>query len=140
TAMPDGLFNTTYAGTTFTQTGSTGTSFTWSVTSVPGLPTGLSIAPTTGVVSGTPTDTVLNRPITITVTDNFGCTGVRNTTITVKPNAVGDSFNGIGNTQLMVGAAGAVITTPVATTAGNVTTNDLGPGTLMATAFAATSL
>src|SRR5262249_24352351 len=87
-----------------------------------------------------PTNTVLNGAVAITVTDNFGCTGVRNTTITVRPNAVGDSFNGIGNTQLMVGAAGAVITTPVATTAGNVTTNDLGPGTLTATAFAATSL
>src|SRR5262249_41106074 len=106
TAMPDGLFQTAYGPVTFTQTGSTGSSFTWSAT---GLPTGLSIASATGVVSGTPTNTVLNGAVAITVTDNFGCTGTRNTTITVRPNAVGDSFNGIGNTQLMVGAAGAVI-------------------------------
>src|SRR5262249_12515858 len=110
-SLHDRLFNTAYTPTVpFSQTGSPGSSFPWSAT---GLPTGLSIASATGVVSGTPTNTVLNGAVAITVTDNFGCTGVRNTTITVRPNAVGDSFNGIGNTQLMVGAAAALITTPL---------------------------
>ena len=36
--LPDGLFNTAYGPVTFTQTGSTGSSFTWSAT---GLPTGI---------------------------------------------------------------------------------------------------
>ena len=52
-----------------------------------GLPAGLSIAPTTGIVSGTPTTTVVGVPgsIAITVTDNFGCAGTRNTTVTIRP-------------------------------------------------------
>ena len=54
--LADGLFNTAYGPFTFSQTGSTGSSFTWSAT---GLPAGLSIAPTTGIVSGTPTTTVV---------------------------------------------------------------------------------
>ena len=89
---------------TFTQTGSTGSSITWSAT---GLPAGLAISPTTGVVSGTPTDTVLNgvgRPIT--ATDNFCCTGTRNTAITVRPTTDNENYTGgVGNTQYVIGAS-----------------------------------
>ena len=80
--MTDGLYQVAYAGVTFTQTGSTGSSITWSAT---GLPAGVTIGPTTGVVSGTPTNTVLNGAVVLTATDNFGCTGHANTTITVRP-------------------------------------------------------
>ncbi len=48
-----------------------GATFTWSAT---GLPTGLSIGSSTGVVSGTPT-TVGAYPVTFTATDNLGVTG-----------------------------------------------------------------
>ena len=70
--MTDGLYQVAYAGVTFTQTGSTGSSITWSAT---GLPAGLTIGATTGVVSGTPTNTVLNGAVSVTATDNFGCHG-----------------------------------------------------------------
>jgi hypothetical protein len=130
-SLPDGLFNTLYAPVTFSQTGSTGSGFTWSAT---GLPAGLAIAPATGIVSGTPTNTVLAGAVAITVTDNFGCTGTRNTTINVRPNAVGDTINGaVGNTQVAVGAAALPTPTAVITTVTNVKTNDSGPGTLAVT-------
>ena len=60
--LADGLFNTAYGPVTFSQTGSTGSSFTWSST---GLPAGVAIAPTTGIVSGTPTNTVVNAAVAI---------------------------------------------------------------------------
>ena len=48
--MPEGLYLAVYPGVDFNQTGSTGSTFTWGAT---GLPAGLTIHPTTGVVSGT---------------------------------------------------------------------------------------
>jgi hypothetical protein len=137
--LPDGLFNTAYGPVTFSQTGSTGSSFTWSQT---GLPAGLAIAPTTGIVSGTPTNTVVNAAVAITFTDNFGCTGTRNTTITIRPVAGADTFgSAVGNTQLAVGAVGALPSTPVAVLSGNVKTNDDGVGApgALSIAFAAAS-
>jgi hypothetical protein len=137
--LADGLFNTAYGPVTFTQTGSTGSSFTWSQA---GLPTGIGINPLTGVVSGTPTNTVLNGVVGITVTDNFGCTGTRTTTISVRPVAGGDTFgNAVGNTQLAVGAVGALPSTPTAVISGNVKTNDDGVGApgALSVVFAATS-
>jgi hypothetical protein len=131
--MPEGLFMVAYPGVTFTQTGSTGSTITWSAT---GLPLGLAISPTTGAVSGTPTTTVAGAAVVVTATDNFGCTGTRSTTITVRPVAGADSFTGgVGNTQFVVGTA---VTTPAVAKAGNVKSNDNGPGTLTV-AFAATS-
>jgi hypothetical protein len=135
--LPDGLFNTAYGPVTFSQTGSTGSSFTWSA---PGLPAGIAIAPTTGIVSGTPTNTVVNGVVAITVTDNFGCTGTRNTTITIRPVAGADTFgNGVGNTQLAVGAVGSLPSTPTAVLSGNVKTNDNGPGALTVVLAAAST-
>ena len=132
--MPDGLFQVAYAGATFTQTGSTGSAITWSAT---GLPAGLTIGATTGVVSGTPTNTVLNGAVSVTVTDNFGCTGTRNTTLTVRPATDNETFaGGVGNTQYVVGAA--VPSTPHVFANDNVKTGDNGPGTLTIT-FPATA-
>jgi hypothetical protein len=136
--MPEGLYQTAYAGVTFTQTGSTGSTFTWSAT---GLPAGLAIGPTTGVVSGTPTNTVANGAVVITATDNFGCVGTRNTTITVRPTTDNENYTGgVGNTQYVVGAA--VPATPHVLNADLANTNvkmgDNGPGTLSVT-FPATS-
>jgi hypothetical protein len=55
----------------FTQTGAVGT-VTWSVNGA--LPAGISIAPATGILSGTTTQ-VGTFPITVTATDSNGCTG-----------------------------------------------------------------
>src|SRR5262249_28286087 len=110
-----------------------------------GLPAGLGIGATTGVVSGTPTTTVLNQSVTITVTDNFGCTGQANTTISVRPVAGNDTFgNAGGNTQLAGGLVGALPATPTGTLPGasfNVKANDDGVGApgALSVVFAATS-
>jgi hypothetical protein len=131
--LPDGLFQTAYGPVNFTQTGSTGTTFTWGST---GLPAGLALS-TAGVLSGTPTNTVLNGAVAVTVTDNFGCTGTRNTTITVRPTTDNENYTGgVGNTQYVVGAA--VPLTPNVFANDNVKTGDNGPGALTIT-FPATS-
>jgi hypothetical protein len=72
--MPDGLYQTLYAGVDFNQTGSTGTTFTWGAT---GLPAGLTIDVNTGVVSGTATNTVAAGGGHRDGDDNFGCQGTR---------------------------------------------------------------
>jgi hypothetical protein len=124
--MTDGLYLTAYGGVDFNQTGSTGSSFTWAAT---GLPAGLNIAPITGIVSGTPTNTVLNGAVVVTVTDNFGCQGTLNTTITVRPTTDNENYvGGVGNTQYVVAAAGP--STPHVLVNDNVKTGDNGPGPL----------
>jgi large repetitive protein len=126
--MPDGLYQTVYAGVDFNQTGSTGTTFTWGAT---GLPAGLMMDANTGVVSGTATNTVLAGVVTVTVTDNFGCQGTLVTAVTIRPVAGNDPFTGgVGNTQFVVGAS---VATPAVVKAGNVKGNDNGPGALTVT-------
>ena len=56
--------------------------YAWSV-SVGALPAGLTIAPTTGVISGTPT-TIGVFSFTIMVTDNIAATGIKPLTITIN--------------------------------------------------------
>jgi hypothetical protein len=129
--MPEGLFQTVYPGVDFNQTGSTGSSFTWGAT---GLPAGLTIDPTTGVVSGTPTTTVLNGVVVVTVTDNFGCPGTVNTTVTVRPTTDNENYTGgVGHTQYAVVPPAVVIATPHVRVDDNVKNGDNGPGALSVT-------
>ena len=126
---PDGLYQVAYGPFTFTQTGSTGSSFTWQAT---GLPAGLTIGPATGAVSGTPANTVWNGVVAITVTDNFGCHGTRNTTITVRPTADNEIYGGgVGGTQYVVAGSGPA--TPHVLVIDNVKAGDNGPGLLSVT-------
>lgn len=132
--LPAGLYQTSYGPVTFLQTGSTGSSLTWSAT---GLLAGLSIDPASGVVSGSPTTTALSGAVTITVTDNFGCAGSVSTTLTVRPVADNENYTGgVGNTQYVVGATAPL--TPAVLVNDNVKTGDLGPGALSVT-FPATT-
>jgi len=132
--MPDGLYQTVYAGVDFNQTGSTGTTFTWGAT---GLPAGLTIDVNTGVVSGTATNTVLAGVVVVTVTDNFGCQGSRTTALTVRPTTDNENYaGGVGNTQYVTGAPFPL--TPHVAFVDDVKTGDAGPGPLSVT-FPATS-
>ncbi|MDX6384139.1 MAG: large repetitive protein, partial [Blastocatellia bacterium] len=66
---------------TFTQSGGIGT-ITWSETGA--LPTGITLNTSTGVLSGTPTQSG-SFPITVTATDGNGCTGTGSTyTLTIN--------------------------------------------------------
>jgi hypothetical protein len=133
--MPEGLYQAAYPGVDFNQTGSSGTTFTWGAT---GLPAGLTIDATTGMVSGTATDTVLNGAVVVTVTDNFGCPGTLNTTVTVRPTTDNENYTGgVGHTQFIVGPTGAP--TPHVLVNDNVKNGDNGPGPLSVTFPAASA-
>ena len=66
-SLPSGQINVAYS-TTLAATGGT-TPYTWSLTSGT-LPTGLSLNAATGVVSGTPTVSIANTPLTFQVQDS----------------------------------------------------------------------
>ena len=70
---------------------------------------------------------VLNGAVAVTVTDNFGCPGTLNTTITVRPTTDNENYTGgVGNTQFVVGAP--LPSTPHVLRNDNVKTGDNGPG------------
>ncbi|GAA2660570.1 putative Ig domain-containing protein [Paractinoplanes durhamensis] len=76
----------------FTVTGGS-TPFTWTATGTwgtTGLPTGLTMDPETGVVTGTPTRTGSN-PVVLTITDKYGLASSQTFTWTVPPLTVSTS-------------------------------------------------
>lgn len=68
TALPDGLINSTY-DITLTAAGGTGP-YTWSVLAGSVLPNGLTLDPTTGQLSGIPTDLGTSAAFTVQVQDS----------------------------------------------------------------------
>jgi predicted outer membrane repeat protein len=84
TPLPAGTVGTAYSGVTFAATGGTPPYVNWAVT-VGSLPPGLALAPTTGVLSGTP-NTTAGSPFsfTIQVTDNVGGTATKAFTLAVN--------------------------------------------------------
>ncbi len=82
--------------------------------SAAGLPAGLSINSSTGLISGTPT-TAGTSSVTVTATDTTGAHGSASFTWTVNPaqppTAVNQSYNAVGNTTL---AVGTTVTGPAA--------------------------
>jgi hypothetical protein len=120
--LPNGLYQTAYGPQTFTQTGGAPT-IAWTA---PTLPASLTINSATGVVSGTPNNTVAAASVTVTATDVNLCTGsLTINNFKIAPVALADSYSTVGNTQLYV--ATAAPTTPVVTAATAVTANDNGP-------------
>lgn len=95
---PTPIYNTALAPADFNNNGGNGT-LTWSAT---GLPPGLSIAPATGIVSGTPT-AVGAYSATITATDSGGCQGSLVRNFDVKPKLGNDAYVATGNVQFVVG-------------------------------------
>ena len=79
--LPDGTENTAYSAT-LGATGGT-TPYTWSVTSG-SLPAGLSLAASTGLISGTPTGTGTSN-FTVQVTDANSQTATQALSLTVNP-------------------------------------------------------
>jgi len=79
-ALPAAYANTLYS-TTLTASGGSGTGYTWSAT---GLPSWLSISPTTGVLTGTPTTAPAANQFTVTVTDSAGNTDSGSYTLAVN--------------------------------------------------------
>ena len=90
-----------------------GQTLTYSAT---GLPAGLSIASSTGLISGTPT-TAGTSSVTVIATDPTGASGSASFTWTINPaaqppTAQNQSYNAVGNTTL---AVGTTVTGPAAT-------------------------
>jgi hypothetical protein len=81
--IPAGTAGTAYSQT-FTQTGGIG-AITWSVTGA--LPAGVTLNPSTGVLSGTPTQTG-SFPITVRATDANSCFGTRSVTLVINCQAI----------------------------------------------------
>jgi hypothetical protein len=81
--IPAGTVGAPYSQT-FSQSGGTGT-VTWSVNGA--LPAGITLNPTTGVLSGTPTQ-VGSFPIVVTATDSNGCAGSRSYTLVIGCQAI----------------------------------------------------
>ena len=85
-AMINGTVGTAIANLNATVTG---TGLTYSIN--PGLPAGLSIDPTTGVISGTPSVTAASAIYTVTANNTAGST---TTTLTVAVVAAGSTYGG----------------------------------------------
>jgi serine protease len=74
--------------------------------SATGLPAGLSISPA-GVISGTPTATVLNGSVTVTATDTTGASG--NATFTWTVNAPGGNTVSVTNPGTQTSSTGSAV-------------------------------
>jgi VCBS repeat-containing protein len=92
-----GTFNIPYGPVTFTAAPLD--TYNWSAT---GLPPGLSIDPSTGALSGTPTDNG-TFSITVTATNPNLCAGSITFPLTIsQPPGVGESFSVVGNTEAVL--------------------------------------
>jgi hypothetical protein len=108
TALPAGIINQPYPATNILVSGGV-TPYAWSAT---GLPPGLSIAPTTGVITGTPTS-VGTFTVSVTVADSGGQTAVAGYVVSVSnPSLI------ITTTGLPSGATGQGYNAAISATGG----------------------
>jgi hypothetical protein len=82
-SLPNGRINTAYTTTTLAGTGGV-TPYNWTAT---GVPTGLSVNPVTGVLSGTPTQSGLFT-VNVTLTDNSAQTANASLSLNIVPTLV----------------------------------------------------
>ncbi len=137
-SLPNGLFGQAYGPQAFTVTGGNGSTISWTIPS--GIVAGLSINPGTGVVSGTPTNTVANSTVTILATDVYGCSAGKTftgaTAFTVAPVANPETYNKVvGNTQFVITGTTSAPVTPYVDGGlsfgfNKLVANDQGPGPL----------
>lgn len=133
-AIVSPTYNVAMTPVTFTQSGGNGT-IAWSAV---GLPPGVSINPSTGVVSGTPTATG-TFSATINATDAGGCSGTKIVSIAVGPSVPGQLYTGVGNTQLyVVGVAGAPTAPAISSTTTLLTSVSPSANTTVTTASCTT--
>jgi hypothetical protein len=109
-SLAAGTVGTAYGPVTFTQAGS-GATITWSAT---GLPTGLTLDPTTGVLSGTPGEPG-SFTVVVTATDGNGCAVSRSypltiscPTITLSPGALPGATAGTSYGQTITASSALV--------------------------------
>jgi methionine-rich copper-binding protein CopC len=126
--LADGLFQVAYAPVTITANGGA-TPHTFAVTAGT-LPPSMTLG-SNGQLSGTPSNTGAFS-FTVTATDaSTVCQGSQAYSLTVRPNAQPDTFNGaVGNTDFVVDPTPPAITNPRVAISGTVLTNDQGPGPL----------
>jgi hypothetical protein len=111
--------------------------------SAAGLPAGLSISSSTGLISGTPTAAGTSN-VTVTVTDTTGAHGSASFTWTVSaaaqpPTANPQSYTAVGNTTLAVGTTvtGPAVTVPASGSLLQGDAGDASCGTLTVTGHTA---
>ncbi len=114
TTLPNGTVGVAYGPITFSASGGRGTGYTWGAT---GLPAGLSLDSTTGVLSGTPTAVASATTVSVTATDSgTGSSGVqmqKNYTLTVVAGTV--TVNWTPPSSIIYGADLTTILTASAT-------------------------
>jgi hypothetical protein len=112
TGLPGGVVGTAYSAT-LTASGGTAP-YTWAVT-VGTLPAGLSLASSTGVISGTPT-TAATSPFTVQATDQVAATATAALSITIT--ATNTTFPVITTTSLPAATTGSAYSQALAETGG----------------------
>ena len=108
-SLPAGTIGVAYGPVTFSTNAGTGAGYTWSAT---GLPTGMSINPSTGVLGGTPITTGSFNP-QFTATDSANATFGLNLPLKINPPACTYALSAGGQVFPVTGGIGSVnITTP----------------------------
>jgi hypothetical protein len=126
--IPGLTYNTSISVSAFTKTGGTG-GVTWMAS---GFPTGITLDPSTGFISGTPTKTGIFNAV-ITVIDANSCMKTANVSFAVVPQINDDTFNAVvGNTQLVADDY-STPATPFTVSATNILANDASDAAITVT-------